>query len=273
MSFPGQKLLRHWFWVVMFRYPKLRMRLTRMLMPERAADIQIFGAPLRISTREEIGLWRASQIADGNIIFRDEAASLINLALLLQPNDVFIDIGANVGLYSSVLSRFRQLFPAAKFVAIEANPGTAARLRQSVAGSDVVVMNIGASDRAAELGFVTGVTSGVFKVAAPGQTEGVTNIRCERLDALTLPPGDLVLKIDVEGHELQALEGAAGLFAQQRIKVVYLDGYESDSIPGLLRGHGFVLFDGRTLARCEQTVADFSLLAVHQSRLGASHGQ
>lgn len=272
MSIPGKKLLRHWFWLLMFRYPKLRVQLTRMLMPDREVEIQIFGAPLHISTRGEIGLWRAAKIADENVIFRDEAASLLNLALLLQPNDVFIDIGANVGLYSSVLSRYRNIFPAAKFVAIEANPGTAKRLRQSVSRADVTVLNVGASNRATELAFETGVTSGVFKVAAPGRTDGVTTITCERLDALALPAGDLVLKIDVEDHELPVLEGASALFDGERIKVIYLDGYGSGDIPGLLRSRGFELFNGRTLTRCDTEVPEFSLLAVHRTRLLATHG-
>jgi FkbM family methyltransferase len=271
MTFPGKRVLGHWFWVLMFRYPKLRILLTRLLVPSREVDIQIFGAPLHINTRDEIGLWRAARSAEGNIIFRDEAASLLNLALVLQPGDVFIDIGANVGLYSSVLARYRHLYPASKFIAIEANPGTAQRLRLSLASAEVEILNIGASDRETELAFASGVTSGVFKVAPAGQRNGLINIRCERLDALPLPPGDLVLKIDVEEHELPVLKGASRLFDEQRIKVVYLDGYGCKTIPELLHEHGFALFNGRTLVPCLASAPEFSLLAVHRTRLPLSH--
>jgi FkbM family methyltransferase len=242
-----------------------------MLMPDREVDVQLFGAPLHINTRDEIGLWRAAKIADGNVIFRDEAASLLNLALVLRPGDVFVDIGANVGLYSSVLARYRHLSPSTKFVAIEANPATARRLRHSLAATDVTVMNIGASNTGTALAFERGVTSGVFKVAAAGATSGVTHIPCDRLDAIELPTGDLVVKIDVEGHELPVLEGAAGLLAASRVKVIYLDGYGSEVIPAMLRDHGFALFDGRTLAPSGNAVPDFSLLAVHRSRLESAH--
>ena len=251
----------------MFRYPRLRIQLTRMFVPSREVDVQIFGAPLHINTREEIGLSRAARMAGDNIIFRDEAASLLNLALLLRPGDVFVDVGANVGLYTSVLSRYRHLFPETKYFAIEANPATAGRLQRSLSGRDVTVLNIGASDRATELAFEPGVTSGVFKVAEPGRDNGVSKIPCDRLDALPLPPGNLVLKIDVEGHELPVINGAAGLFADNRIKVVYLDGYGSAEIPAILRGHGFEFFDGRTLEPCPAGAPDYSLLAVHGSRL------
>jgi FkbM family methyltransferase len=267
MSFPGRNRLRHWFWILMFRYPRLRMTLTRLFVPAREVDVQIFGAPLHISTREEIGLWRAAKMADDNIIFRDEAATLLNLALLLRPGDVFVDVGANVGLYSSVLSRYRQLFPETKYVAIEANPETAQRLKQSVAGREVTVINMGASDRATELAFEPGVTSGVFRVVESGGAHGTNRIPCERLDALSLPAGDLVIKIDVEGHELPVLKGAARLFDEQRVKVVYLDGYTSKEIPSLLQESGFDFFDGRTLERCPSGAPDYSLLAVHRSRL------
>ena len=271
MSFPGKKTLNHWFWVVMFRFPKLRMFLTRLFVREREVDIQIFGAPLHINTRDEIGLWRAARSAEGNIIFRNEAATLLNLALVLQPGDIFIDIGANVGLYSSVLSRYRHLFSASKFIAIEANPDTTQRLRQSLAGAGVEVLNIGASDNAKELAFTKGVTSGVFKVAAADQRENLISIKCERLDALSLPAGDLVLKIDVEEHELPVLNGAARLFEEQRIKVVYLDGYSSPVIPEMLQSRGFALFDGRTLAPCPGSPPEISLLAVHRTRLPLNH--
>ncbi|HST29345.1 MAG TPA: FkbM family methyltransferase, partial [Chthoniobacterales bacterium] len=148
---------------------------------------------------------------------------------------------------------------------------TAGRLRRSLAGAEVEVLNIGASDHATELAFTGGVTSGVFKVAPPGQHNGLINIQCERLDALPLPPGDLVLKIDVEEHELPVLNGAKRLFDEQRIKVVYLDGYGSKTIPDLLRAQGFVLFNGRTLEPCPASVPDFSLLAVHRTRLPLTH--
>jgi FkbM family methyltransferase len=267
MNFPGKKLLRHWWWVLAFKYPGLRRVLSRVLVPSREIDIQLFGAALRINTRDEIGLWRAAKRAEDNVVFRDEVASLLNLALLLRPSDTFVDVGANVGLYSSVLSRLRNVFSQTNYVAIEPHPDTARRLRCSV-GTTVTVLNIGISDHLTELGFASGVTSGVFKITTPDSAE--TKIHCERLDALSLPQTDLVVKIDVEGHELPVLRGASGLFDDQRIKVIYIDGYNDDAIPVLLRQCGFALFDGRTLVRCDGEAPRHSLLGVHQTRLQAA---
>ncbi|HYY14663.1 MAG TPA: FkbM family methyltransferase [Chthoniobacterales bacterium] len=264
MNFPCKKRLRHWWWIVAFKYPRFRSLLTRLLIPARQIDIRLFGARLRIDTREEIGLWRAARMADNNIIFRDEVASLLNLALLLRPGDTFVDVGANVGLYSSVLSRLRNLSPDTSYVAIEPNPKTAERLRRSL-GETVQVLNIALSDRAGELGFTSGVTSGVFRVS-PNQFAEI-KVRCERLEALLRSQTNLVMKIDVEGHELPVLRGAAALFNEQRIKVIYIDGYSDEMIPDFLRERGFALYHGRALTPCGAEAPRDSLLAIHRSRL------
>ena len=268
MNFPGRNFARHLFWVTVGRFPAVRVWLTKLFVPSRDSDIHMFGATLRINSREEIGLARAARQADENIIFRDEVATLINLALLLQPGDVFVDIGANVGLYSSILGRFANAFPETRFVAIEPNPKTVQRLRESVRNAPVTILNVAISDKESELAFQRGITSGVFKVAEPGQpVEAV--VPCQKLDSLPIPEGNLIFKIDVEEHELQVLNGAEELLKSGRVKVVYLDGYSSNLIPPLLQRHGFKFFDGRTFARSEHEVPPYSLLAIHQSRLPA----
>jgi FkbM family methyltransferase len=272
MNFPGKKRLRHWFWILAFKYPRLRQTLTRLLIPSRNIDISLFGARLHINTRDEIGLSRAAKMADDNVVFRDEVASLLNLALVLQPGDIFIDVGANVGLYTSALSRFRNVFPKTKYVAIEPHPESFKRLRKSVGDGAVTLLNLGLSAQSTELAFQPGVTSGVFKVVESDPARKGMKIHCERLDALPLSEGDLVVKIDVEEHEWPVLQGAAGLFQNERIKVIYLDGYSDERIPAFLRQKGFSLFDGRTLRRCDAETPR-SLLGIHQTRLPNTNGK
>jgi FkbM family methyltransferase len=209
-------------------------------------------------------------MANDNVIFRDEVASLLNLALLLQPGDTFVDVGANVGLYTAALSRLRHIFPETKCIAIEPHPETAARLRKSI-GNDAMICEMGVSDRAGELSFSSGVTSGVFKVV-DSAAENAMKIHCERLDSLPLNGSDLVVKIDVEEHEWPVLQGSAGLFENERIKVIFLDGFSDKRVPEFLRKHGFTLFDGRMLTRCDSEMPR-ALLGVHQSRLAKSNGQ
>jgi FkbM family methyltransferase len=270
MNFHGKRWVRHWFWILAFKYPRFRTALTRLLVPSRKIDIQLFGAHLHIDTRDEIGLWRAAKMADDNVIFRDEVASLLNLALLLEPGDTFVDVGANVGLYTVVLSRLRHVFERTKYIAIEPQPETAARLRKS-AGKDATVLEMGISDRASELSFSSGVTSGVFKVVDSSSADTM-KIRCERLDSLPLNGNDLVVKIDVEEHEWPVLQGASGLFRNERIKVIFLDGFSDQRVPEFIREEGFTLFDGRTLTRCDGETPR-ALLGIHHSRLAKSNGK
>src|SRR5439155_23428101 len=145
-------------------------------------------------------------------------------------------------------------------------------LRKSVTNHGVSIFDIGISDRSADLPFSAGVTSGVFKVVDSAAAGNTMKIRCQRLDSLPLNEGDLVVKIDVEEHEWPVLEGAAGLFEKERVKVVYLDGYSDERIPDRLRQWGFTLFDGRTLTRCGAETPR-SLLGIHQTRLPKVNGQ
>ena len=70
---------------------------------------------------------------------------------------------------------------------------------------------------------------------------------CCRLDSLDLTGDSLILKIDVEGQELNVLNGATGLFAAGRVKAVFVDGYNDESVETFLRHYGFKLLDGVSL--------------------------
>jgi hypothetical protein len=70
----------------------------------------------------------------------------------------------------------------------------------------------------------------------------------------------IVLKIDVEGQELEVLRGASELFEAGRIKAVYLDGYKAAAVEDFLRRYDFQFFDGQTMQPVSGNV--FSLLAV-----------
>jgi FkbM family methyltransferase len=117
-----------------------------------------------------------------------------------------VDVGANHGLYSYVLSRLGH-----EVVAFEPQPWCAETLKAWARGR-VRVYDVGLSDHAGTFGLHIPSAGGVRftghatfdAIADPGETVQVPVLR---LDDFELP-GLTFVKIDVEGHEMQVLAGA-----------------------------------------------------------------
>jgi FkbM family methyltransferase len=208
--------------------------------------LELFGSPVTVDPRWELGYALAAKQQRFSTAIRNDVPILISLAGLLTAQDTFLDIGANVGLYSSVLSRMAIVYPSMSFHAFEANPETTARLLRSLEGCGVMVHRHGLSDRNGEISFSRARTSGLFRASADphGQT-----IACpvRRLDDCAIAGSSLVLKIDVEGHEYQVLKGAEATFSSGRVRAVYVDGYDDPRVAEFLRTRGFRFFNGRTM--------------------------
>src|SRR4051794_37063604 len=71
----------------------------------------LFAAPIVIDPTLELGYALAWRQQSFNTVLSHDTPSLITLALILRPGDTFLDVGANVGFYSSVLSRMAYVFP------------------------------------------------------------------------------------------------------------------------------------------------------------------
>jgi len=250
------------------RHPRFRKLLLKSFFPDRDIDIDLFGARLRINERKEIGYLNAYKRGQLSVVFRHEAGAVTTLALLLEPTDTFVDIGANVGLFSSVVARMGYVFPKLKIYAFEPNPDTLKRLRNTLAGKNVNIFGCALSDRSGELEFGESAESSTFGVKDSGNPflmKGHTlRVDAATLDSLLIEGDSIVLKIDVENHEAEVLAGARRLLHSGRVKAVYLDGYRDNTIPAMLRTLGFELFDGHTLDRGE---CNFSLLAIHSKHL------
>ena len=176
---------------------------------------------------------------------RADEPELALVPSLLRPDRAFLDVGANVGLYSYV-ARGR----ASRVFAVEPHPGMAAALRRNF-GGDVEVLEYALSDHegTAELhvprhegGELTSRSS-LEAEANPGFAEHQVGVELHRLDDLSLPPLGLV-KVDVEGHEKAVLVGAEATLARDRPALIveveerHHPG-ESARIFELLAGWGF----------------------------------
>lgn len=155
-------------------------------------------------------------------------------------------------------------------MAFEANPDTFRRLSERKLDR-VHFLNYAISDIQGELEFVEGAVSHVFTTIDKQNSYSISGetvkVQSRTLDSLIGTDNSIILKIDVEGQEINVLKGAEQLLASGAIRVVYLDGYEDASINDMLIQHGFNLHDGRTLKRVEGKV--FSLLAIKRAKSGS----
>jgi FkbM family methyltransferase len=130
------------------------------------------------------------------------------LSYLIKPNSVAVDVGANHGAYTYLLSQICKTV-----ISFEPNKSLAKRLLDADL-SNVKVMPYGLSNRSSECDLYLEEVDGLLETGT-ASINGQTNrgksksirIKIITLDSLNLTQVDFI-KIDVEGHELEAINGA-----------------------------------------------------------------
>ena len=145
-----------------------------------------------------------------------EPGSLAVLEKLLAPGDVFVDIGANVGLFT--LAGARRVGESGHVHAVEPAPdlvaalGALITLNQIASFVTVHPVAAGAEEGSAELFLAR--TSGHNSLFAEEAGLDSVRVRLASLDSLIAAGSRVSLvKLDVEGGELQALAGMARVIA------------------------------------------------------------
>lgn len=135
---------------------------------------------------------------------------------LADPRRASLDVGANKGVWTHVLGQH-----SAQVFAFEPNP-KAFRVLERCKPANAQAMRIAASDREGQAEFRIPIgrkgysnQGGSLNAAKVGDAYGSLTIETKRLDSLNLPPVGFI-KIDVEGHEAEVLEGARTLIARDR---------------------------------------------------------
>jgi FkbM family methyltransferase len=158
---------------------------------------------------------------------REDNELLIKLlGEVLEPDSSCVEVGAHEG---AILAEMVRLAPNGRHIAFEPLPALAHQLRHAFPTVDV--HEAAASDEAGEQEFIHVVTrpgwSGFRQRPYPGdeRLERII-VTTERLDDAVTGPVALV-KIDVEGAELQVLRGAQRTLQEHRPVVVFEHGLGS----------------------------------------------
>jgi FkbM family methyltransferase len=250
------------------KQPRLRRFVTRALYGSSPVRVSLLGAELLIHSELENGYLRAFRRSRSLSLFRDETSILINLASLIGDDCTFLDIGANIGIYSAIISRLGRVKSGLSVFAFEVDPKTFSRLAENAQRYGFRAENVALAETEKTVDFVRGAVSHVTTTMNARNRYNIARerftARCVPLSAFDIPGASIVMKIDVEGGEYEVLLGAKALFSEGRVRAVYLDGVSKlQETEDFLSGFGFRLLDGKTLAPFEPGM--FSLLAIRDS--------
>lgn len=173
----------------------------------------------------------------------DEMAFVLHA---LRSGDLFADIGANVGSYTVLAGGA----VGADVLSVEPLPATFERLSANIRINGleqrVEAHCCGLSDRAGKITFTVGLDT-MNRVALPGENLPTCEVPVMTLDDLCGDRRPVVLKIDVEGHEVPVLNGANKVLDSPAVKAVLIEtngsgeryGVVDDAIMSRLRNQGF----------------------------------
>jgi FkbM family methyltransferase len=143
------------------------------------------------------------------------------LAHVMQSGDIFVDAGANVGLYSVWVSGVT----GARTIALEPVPGTFETLQKNVRLNNqldkIEMLRVALSDEPGELAMTTCQGGMNHVVFAPGN--GMTHIPSDTLERILGDIEPYAMKIDVEGFELRVLHGAERILRNNSLHVIVIE--------------------------------------------------
>jgi len=194
----------------------------------------------------------------------------------LRPGDCYFDVGAHTGFFSLIASRI--VGSSGRIVTFEPDPENAAVLKSNLARNgltDVAVVEAAVWSSAGKLAFqraaeASNRTQGqVATTTAEGPS--CVSVRAVCLDDLVYDeqrPVPHLVKMDVEGAEWEALQGARRLLAEARPKLLceVHDGAQMSPIREFLEALGYTAAEWRPFDSQHTDYRQLYLWAVAKSR-------
>jgi FkbM family methyltransferase len=166
---------------------------------------------------------------------------------VLRDDDLFVDVGANSGSYTVLACAVA----GARGLAIEPVPRSYSKLIENVRinhmESRVICLNVGVGMQAGHLSFTGDLDTANHVVASSEHSESSIQVEMRTLDDLLSGKSPSVMKMDVEGYETPALEGAKETLRNPALHSVVMElngagnmyGYDDSRIVAMMFDHGF----------------------------------
>jgi FkbM family methyltransferase len=169
----------------------------------------------------------------------------------LRGNDVFVDVGANIGSYTVLATAVR----GASSISIEPVPSAYTHLIRNISlngiRDKVVAHNVGIGSIHGRLKF-TSAGDSVNHVATEdevGRTD-IIEVDVRKLDEIVGASQPILIKIDVEGYEAEVIEGAGDTLADGSLMAVIMElngsstryGYDEVALHKRMLDYGFESF-------------------------------
>lgn len=179
----------------------------------------------------------------------------------LRSEDLFLDIGANIGSYTVLASGHCQ----AQTIAFEPAPATYEFLMDNIRinrmESRVIAYNMALGGSEGSIPFTTSLDT-INHVAVSGDASAI-DVPIKRLDTMVGEKIPQLIKIDVEGYETEVLAGSGDLLDRYELKAIIIElngagsnyGFDESLIHQSLLSHGFLPYQyepaTRSLLRLE----------------------
>ncbi|MBK1620608.1 FkbM family methyltransferase [Lamprobacter modestohalophilus] len=175
----------------------------------------------------------------------------------LREEDLFVDVGANVGSYSILACSA----VGARGIAFEPVPNTFNRLIENMRLNNleerVTCLNKGVGAEEENITFTSDTDTTNHALADGEHCEKVVNVEVTSLDTVLHSESPALVKIDVEGYETPVLEGAQEILRNQSIYSVIMElngsgnryGYDESKILDMMSDYNFKTYSYNPMDR------------------------
>jgi FkbM family methyltransferase len=165
----------------------------------------------------------------------------------LREGDLFLDVGAGIGIYTVLASAVRK----AHTIAIEPNPASYSLLIENVKLNSIEdrvdALNECAGPENTEILFSDSL--GFMSHVVKERDGGAIRVRQRRLDDSLEGKCPVILKTDTEGYEGAIFKGAQKTLADIRLKAVIIELWKRKHLHDKLTALGFELYDYEPFSR------------------------